>query len=74
MTRKRGSISIGPLSPNGPGAHYVLEAMGFAPSTLICNATIPSSRPLELSKLWARSASRPGADDHQQFRSRGTRC
>lgn len=75
MTHKRGSMAIGPLSPKGSGAHYIPAREDFVYEVArVCNATIPSSQPLQLGKLWANAARRPGADDHQQFRSLGTPC
>jgi hypothetical protein len=47
MTRnhKPGVMRIGPLSPGGVGAHYVQPRLDWSttPSTLICNASVPST-------------------------------
>lgn len=71
---RKGRLDIGPLSPRGTNTHYTPQSLTFATPTRVCSATVPSSQPLELNKLWQGSAVRPGANDHAKFRSRGTGC
>jgi hypothetical protein len=72
---KRGSIDIGPLTRNSrSGKHYLPKAPQFTPPTRVTNATVSSTNPLDLTKLWANSAQRPGALDFMKCKSRGTGC
>lgn len=74
-TKKRGSIAIGPLSNKNTGAkHYVEQDHDFAQPTRVTNATVSSTDPLCLEKLWENSAQRPGALDFMKFKSRGFGC
>lgn len=73
MTRKRThQLCIGPLSPKGSGRHWVEPPLNLPAPTAITNAT--STTPLDLSRLWANSAQRPGCNDFLKHRSRGLRC
>jgi hypothetical protein len=71
---KRGTLHIGPLSPKGSGKHFVPKALQFTPPARVTNATVSSTNPLDLTKLWANSAQRPGALDFMKCKSRGTGC
>jgi hypothetical protein len=67
-------LLIGPLSPRTPsGKHYVPAPFNFAPPiNKVCNASMPPNS-LDASKL-VRPPARPGADQHAQYKSRGTGC
>lgn len=70
----RGTLAIGPLSPKGQGKHFRQKSLQFTPPTRVTNATISSTNPLDLTKLWANSAQRPGALDFLKCKSRGQGC
>lgn len=64
---KPGKLAIGPLSPNGIGAHYVQPRHTFPSSERVCNAQSSGTYTGE------RWNTRPGWD-HSHLKSRGVRC
>jgi hypothetical protein len=71
MSRKP-TLCIGPLSPKGQGRHWIEPPLNLPPPQTITNAT--STAPLDLTRLWANSAQRPGCNDFLKHRSRGLGC
>lgn len=68
MSRPKRVVTIGPLSPNGPGKHYIPEREHFDVPSRVTNAS--SVQPYT-GTAWNL---RPGAEAHKQFKSKGVQC
>jgi hypothetical protein len=64
---KPGKMAIGPLSPNGQGAHWFQPPQNFTQPDRITNA---GSSGTYTGERWQ---TRPGSD-HSHLKSRGTAC
>lgn len=65
MTRRKGTLAIGPLSPGGIGAHWVEPKHNFPAPRVVVNAT---STGVYTGESWNL---RPGAEAHKRFKSVG---